>query len=545
MKELLVAVEDSNVIKSVGAMGFVLAMLLGWSAQGQVAGTSAQLNQAVEAYNSNDLAGAAKLFYEIKMGDTQAANRAQAEYYLAQSLFKMGMYQSALAFFNAVFVAGPAHPYYLKGAEGLIKVAQALRDDTLIPSQINKYYNSQEFARMDPLVLSSINFYVGMLLYRQEKYGESMAFLAAVDAKSRVYAKGLFLQAIIHIRLGTRYNMARDETRSQAEYDQAIKLFNNVIGLSGFKEDQAQKAMATYDNILRLWQLCTLNLARAYYGKGDYEKAVMYYSRIPKFSQDWADALFEMGWAFFLREEYGKALGSLHTLHSPRFGSLFTPEAWILKSTVYFHVCLYEEAKAAIAYFQGNYEKFLPELKNLVESSLPNEKYASLLLKDSLDANDPMAVVPPTIRSSILTSPRVENFRHFLRSLEAEGLAIPQVSEWKGSRLLQELAGVVSMQRNLLLRTAGGFVKANLINRYQTILGFVGHSKMVQLEITTRERELVKAELPIQAQLRGRLEPRPNVPDETFNYWSFKQEYWQDELGFFEYTVRDACPANP
>jgi tetratricopeptide (TPR) repeat protein len=81
------------------------------SALAQAGGGSDLLNEAVEEYNANNLSRAALLFYEVKMTDTQAANRAQAEYYLAQSLFKLGMYQSALAYYNAVFVAGPAHPY--------------------------------------------------------------------------------------------------------------------------------------------------------------------------------------------------------------------------------------------------------------------------------------------------------------------------------------------------------------------------------------------------------------------------------------------------
>lgn len=505
-------------------------------------GGSDLLNEAVEEYNANNLTRAALLFYEVKMTDTQAANRAQGEYYLAQSLFKLGMYQSALAYFNAVFVAGPAHPYYLKGAEGLIRVAAALKDDTLIPSQINKYYNSQQFAAMDPMVLSRINFYVGLLLYRQEKYGESLAFLQAVDEKASVYAKAIFLEGVIHIRLGVRYNLARDEARTQAEYNKAIELFEKINDLSGHEKAKAMQAMATYDNILRLWQLCTLNLARSYYGKGDFSKSVMYYARIPKFSQDWADALFEIGWAYFMREEYGKALGALHTLHSPRFEHQFAPESWILKATIYFHVCLYAEARAALDYFNKNYEKILPDLKALLDKNPPNEQFASLLLKDTLEPNDPMAKVPVTVRNGILSNPRVENFRHFLRSLEAEALAIEQVSDWQGSRLKEELAGVVSVQRNLIVRTAGGFVKAHLHNAYQIILGFVGHAKLVLLEITTKERLLLKAGLSIKAGARGKLAPRPKVPDETYNHWPFKKEYWKDELGYYEYTVRRACP---
>jgi tetratricopeptide (TPR) repeat protein len=344
-------------------------------------------------------------------------------------------------------------------------VAEALEDDTLIPSQINKYYNSQQFAAMDPMVLSRINFYVGLLLYRQEKYGEALAFLQAVDQKASVYAKALFLEGIIHIRLGVRYNLARDEARTQAEHNKAIGLFEKIVGLSGREEAKAKQAMAAYDNILRLWQLCTLNLARSYYGKGDFSKAVMFYARIPKFSQDWADALFEIGWAHFMREEYGKALGALHTLHSPRFEFQFAPESWILKATIYFHVCLYEEARAALDYFNKHYEKILPGLKALLDRNPPNEHFASLLLKDTLEPNDPMAKVPVTVRNGILSNPRVENFRHFLRSLEAEAVAIEQVGDWQGSRLKEELAGVVSVQRNLIVKTAGGFVKAHLLRQ--------------------------------------------------------------------------------
>jgi len=525
--------------KLIALFGLLLAL---GPAAAQAQANPNMINDAVDAYNRNDLGRAALLFYEAKMTDTAAANRAKAEYYLGHSLFKLGMYQSALAFYNAVFVAGPAHPYYLKGAEGLINVAQALRDDTLIPSQINKYYNSQGFAAMDPMALSRINYYVGLLLYRQDKLDLAMAYLGAVDPKSPVYAKALFLLAIIHTKLGVRFAQGRDEARSQAEYDTAIKLFEQILDLSGREAARARQALATYDDIQRIWQLCTLNLARAFYGKGDYAKATVYYARIPRFSRDWADALFEIGWGFYMRQEFGKALGALHTLHSPYFGDLFHPESWILRGTIYFQACLYDEAKVALKHFEDNYVTHLPLLKQLTEGALPPEAYASLLLKDQLAADDPMAKVPAFIRASILDNPRVENFRYFLRSLEAEAKAIENADEWKGTRLQQELAGVVSVQRTLLEKTAGGFVKANLMQTYQTIFGYVTQAKMVGLEITSRERLLAKANLPQAAEERGKLAPRPKTPDETYNYWPFRQEYWEDELGFYEYTVRLACP---
>ena len=519
-----------------------VSLLVSLGALAVQAQPASPLKEAVEAYNANDLPRAAELFYEARMTDTVVANRAKAEYYLGHSLYKMGLYQSALAYYNAVFVQGPAHPYYLKGAEGLINVAAELRDDTLIPSQINKFYNPQAFAGMDPMALSRINFHVGLLLYRQEKYDQSLAFLQAVEQESSVFAKSLFLQAIIHTRLGVRYARAGDEARTQAEYDKAIALFEQIVGLSERTEEGARRAMQLYEDVHRLWQLCTLNLARSYYGKGDFARAVQYYSRIPRFSQDWAAALFEIGWAFYMRQEYGRALGALHTLHSPHFENLFHPESWILKATIYYQVCLYDESMAMLEHFQENYAAMMPLIKELTEGPLPNEAFSALLLKDELSADDPLAELPKSIKQYILSNPRVENFRHFLRSLEAEAVAIREQDEWKGERLAEELLGVVNVQRNLLEKTAGGFVKAKLKQAYLNISSYVSHAKMVELEITTRRRKLVAAGHSVRAELRGKLAPRPRVPDETYNYWKFVKEYWRDELGYYVYTVRRACP---
>ena len=88
-------------------------------------------------------------------------------------------------------------------------------------------------------------------------------------------------------------------------------------------------------------------------------------------------------------------------------------------------------------------------------------------------------------------------------------------------------------------------VKANLQQAFHDVMGVAPHAKMIQLELTSKRRLLAKAGHPIKAELRGKLAPRPPVPDETYNYWKFAQEYWEDELGYYEYTVRRACPKAP
>ena len=66
----------------------------------------------------------------------------KAEFYIAQSLYKAGLYYPAMIYFGEVFNAGREHPYFIKSTSGLLRVATKLGDDTLIPEVINRGYGN-------------------------------------------------------------------------------------------------------------------------------------------------------------------------------------------------------------------------------------------------------------------------------------------------------------------------------------------------------------------------------------------------------------------
>ena len=39
---------------------------------------------------------------------------------------------------------------------------------------------------------------------------------------------------------------------------------------------------------------------------------------------------------------------------------------------------------------------------------------------------------------------------------------------------------------------------------------------------------------------RARL-PRPEIPTDQWQHWGFKKEYWKDELGYIEHSLRSEC----
>ena len=61
------------------------------------------------------------------------------------------------------------------------------------------------------------------------------------------------------------------------------------------------------------------------------------------------------------------------------------------------------------------------------------------------------------------------------------------------------------------------------------------------LETKTAEADWLEQGKEIDAsKLRRRL-PRPFIPDDTFQFWWFRDEYWIDELGYYEFTIKTEC----
>jgi len=107
------------------------------------------LNKAVEEYNDGKNEKAAIGFYQVEETATVEDNRFKAEYYLAQSLNKLGLGFGSFFYYGQIIKAGPAHPYYYKAVEGAVAVTDQYRDEVLGPNVLNKAYNDQ-FGRLPP-----------------------------------------------------------------------------------------------------------------------------------------------------------------------------------------------------------------------------------------------------------------------------------------------------------------------------------------------------------------------------------------------------------
>lgn len=482
----------------------------------------ADLTPAIRAYNQGQYDRAALHLYDFISASGQSGDRARAEFFLAQTLEKLGFFESAKFYYGQIVNEGPRHPFYVPAVEGLIQVAEQVDDDVIVPALLNREYN-EEFQRLRPEFLHKANYLVGLVAQRAGNLEEAEAFLLTVPEDSSYFARARYLLGIVEIQKGQQAGSL--EAMEQAA-EVALAYFNQVLGLSG----------SHYVDLRDLRDLARLGLARTYYGLGDYEQAVKYYEEIPRFSRYWDQALFENGWARFMNDDWGGALGTLQALHAPQFAGAFSPESWTLKATIYYTACLYDEAKEALAAYEKNYSQYARLMQPIVVADREASYYYRLISNDAEREKLPRAVY-----NYLAANRRVLGFNRYISLLDRELEGISSMASFRGTPLREELLQVVRQQRNLLENVAGSFIKNRLANAMDMVQHFDAQAEIIRFETTKAETERLERGFDFEAHLSRQKHHRPRIPAEDWEYWNFQGEYWIDEIGYYQFTLKSGC----
>ncbi len=490
------------------------SMLIGAAVALTAAPAFAQdIDKAIQAYNDDLHTDAAFLFFDVMENSQDPDARVKAEYYIAQSLYKAGYPVAALQYYGEVFNAGKAHPYFLKATEGLVKVAQQIGDDTLIPELINRGY-SEEFAKLKANTLNAINYMIGMVTHRRANYAEAKDFLLAVSEKSPLYVKARYLLAIMAVKTAAE--------QQADDYGEAIGYFSDIEKLL---EDK------TEDDDKKLYRLALLGKARAFYSQGDWAMSKKYYESVPRFSDDWYDSMFESGWAYFQKAEFGKALGMVHSIQAPYFDDRYRAESWVLKATTYFQLCHFDRARVSLEWFFKLYDPIAELVKPWLEGDQTDAEMVELIANGN-------SAFPEEIRGQILNNRRFKKFLRVVKEIEGElSQADEQFPEGSFKAFLLEL---LKDQRDQWYALTGKLVRDQLNRESVWLEDFLNQARIIKFETADAERKMLEAGKDITKGPRAK-GPRPYVPSARYQYWAFNSEYWIDELGYFEHSIKDEC----
>jgi len=467
------------------------------------------LNHAIESYNDGKNLAAAEGFYKIEEAGTVADNRFKAEYYLAQSLNKLGLGFGAFFYYGQIIKVGPGHPYYFKAIEGALNVTEQYGDEVLGPNVLNKAYNEQ-FARLPPDVLSKINYYISLLGYRAGRYGEAAQFLQGVPPESAAYAQAQYLAGLLSQR---------------SDPEKSVKIFKGIL---------AMDASRNYHDLPELKELSELALGRTLYALQRFGESAQYYSQLPRFSRHWDEALFEGAYADLLNDDSGGALGRLHSLHSPHLSDQFAPESLNLTAIIYFQNCLYPQVHEALAQFDQDYTPMKDAVRAIINSNPPLETWWSLV-------EGTQAGLPIAVQHHLLKNERISAMLNYIGKLDAEAQRLRANTELASSPLGADLADLIAKQRTLVVQVAGKFIKGRLVDLAHLIEVLDGDKEIIGFETTKAEKDLLEGNVNVQARLDAQTLFRPAIPETGYEYWPFDGEYWPDEIGYYKYTLKNAC----
>ena len=483
----------------------MLLMLCAFAARAQEIDT---LEKALDDYNGGRNARAAAGFFEVSEKGTSRDNRIKAEYYLAQSLSRLGQGFGAFFYYQQVIGQGSQHPYYYKAIEGAVSVLEQSGDEVLGPNVLAKAY-SPDFSRLPPDVFAKVNYYLALLSYRGGKYDEAEQLLKSSSAGNTNRAQALYLEGLLQQRKAPR---------------DALQTFREILALQG----------GNYRDLAGVKELAHLALGRSLYALQRFAEASSEYAQLPRFSRHWDEALFEGAYADLMNDDAGAALGRLHGLHSPHLSDEFAPESLNLTAVIYHQRCLYPQVREVIAQFNGEYVPMKDKLKALLASTQGTDAYWQMLQPGS-------TALPPAVRHHLEKNERVAAMVGYIGRLDAESAQARSNEELAKSPLLPDLLDLIGKQKALMSQVAGKFIEGRLADMEHLIEVLDGEKEIVGFETTKGEKETLESNQDLKARLAAQSLSRPPMPASGHEYWPFDGEYWPDEIGYYKFTIKDAC----
>jgi tetratricopeptide (TPR) repeat protein len=487
----------------------------------------AAYNRALSAFNAGDLNTAAPLFFQVSESSADPETKGKAEYYLAQTFAQKGLPVSAFVTYAAIVKAGPQHPSYLKAIEGLVDMQQRLDEQNLIPSLLNQAYTEEvrdKWVTLPREVLARINYLVGTISHRRGQFEEARSLLEAVPPESRVYAKARYLLGVVLADPRFPGRPGEADTLDKA----ALAAFNTVL------EQKSERQL----ELMESQHLAMLALGRLHYGRGEYKEAAAAYERVPRYTRYWDQALFENGFARFQNEDFGGALGSLQALHAPQFAGAFQPESWVLKATVYYYSCLFDEVKTTLAAFDEVYEPMAKQLEPFAREDM------ELIPAFNLVASENRRL-PRPVYLWLRNNERIREVLRVLDSVDSEKRAIVGMGAWKGTALTAQTMAALEDVRNTLLQVGGTLARSRLREAADNLRTFSDQAEIIRVQTALDEKDLLQAGVDQKTLLTRQSLYRPAMPGAAWNYWKFQGEFWIDEIGYYQYTLKRGCPAKP
>jgi len=315
---------------------------------------------------------------------------------LAESLFLNKNYISASRYYEVLLAEKPYSRFQVEALKRLIASSYYLGEYSKAKTYYAEFLNiGYDMARDQELV-----YFLAKALFFDKQYDEAQEIFKTVRNESTFYPQSLYFLGVITLQRG--------------EMDTALSFFKQLTDLPG------EKGYSRYEAVR---DLAILAQGRILFEKGDFPGATDAYLKLDRGSDLFAEAYFELCWAYIRREQYEKALDALRLIKYIAPGSLVVPQAALLEGNLLIKLRKYAEAMLLFNNVVKEYADIRNELNTL-------KKSGRSFFDQSLGADEgKFSLYSPLVRSLLKNN---KKFSHAIRlhdDLKSIEMELEQVSK--------------------------------------------------------------------------------------------------------------------
>ncbi len=477
-----------------------------------------QLASALALMKSGQYPQAANAFLSLsKRGDLNS-ERSQIKYYLGLCLMEMNLNQAAAFQFVDVIKNGEAK-WTRQAIEKLLVVTDRLGDETLLNYAIQRIdVNQVPTANRDMLY-----FRLGEIKHKAGLYQEAVRLYSQVGSQSRFYYSALYGKGL-----------------AQAEANQAD------LALQSFQKLLEIRSTAKVTDVNKV--AAQLSIARMYYQKQNWDKAIEAYSLIPRDSAMWHEALFEKTWAMLRAARFRSTLSNFQTLHSTFYEDAYIPETLLLRSIVYLYICKYDEMEKTVGLFETQYGPMYTKIDQYLNQKHSSEEYfqevnKAYIVKRDADAKRSFNIPYNSIKH-IAEEGDVRRTYAYLKKLNEERKAIDENPNLKTTPVGTYASRIINNRVKSARSVIGDQVRAHLLNMRVELRDLNEQASFIRYEMINGKKEYLKKRLTgkdMGDENSGEIQDRSFYVKNGYEYYPFQGEYWLDEVGNYHYLGKQSC----
>ncbi len=476
---------------------------------------SSKLKKALKKVKKKEWALASLALYKVLQDPDDAYYHTEVRYYLAFSLEQMGLNYSALEEYNRYLLdVEPDHKL----------IGKALKRSVSLGRQMDAgWMLAPGLARLDTSLVSKglqgpAMYWVGRYHFEEGQTMVSKAYLSLVPKDTEFYAQARMLEGLALVVEGKPVEAIAPLTAAYAAAD----------------KDGADQ---------RTWEVSNLNLGRAYYAIGNFERAIEHFEATPRDSALWFESLYEASWAYFRLGRLSGALSHLQTVDSPYFEGTYHPEATLLRILIFYYLCKYISGQEMLNDFTESHYPIQEGLDKAIRKAESDpEKLFEALYAWKTARKDTSLKLPDPVKQWFATDESLVRIGDYVAGIDAEMAAVDRIKTgWQKSDLRRDLERQLKDRKETAVNDKGREALAQLRGMHLQLGEHLGNSELYKVEMITAEKNIYDAAY--QGRLMDKIATRKadRAVPEGYRYWPFQGEYWVDELGWYEVNTINEC----